>query len=66
MKIAIPVEDKSIEGNICQSFGRSPYFLIYDTGSEESVFLNNTAAASQGGAGSRLPKSSWTAGPRPC
>ncbi|NLW62895.1 MAG: dinitrogenase iron-molybdenum cofactor biosynthesis protein [Syntrophomonadaceae bacterium] len=51
MKIAIPVEDKSIEGNICQSFGRSPYFLIYDTGSEESVFLNNTAAASQGGAG---------------
>jgi predicted Fe-Mo cluster-binding NifX family protein len=51
MKIAIPVDDKSIEKSVCQSFGRTPYFLIYDTESEESVFLDNSAAASQGGAG---------------
>lgn len=51
MKIAIPVEDKSMEANVCPSFGRTPYFLTYDTESKESVFLDNSAAASQGGAG---------------
>lgn len=51
MKIAVPVEDNSMECNICQSFGRAPYFLIYDTESKASVFLDNTAIASQGGAG---------------
>ncbi len=51
MKIAIPVEDKSINSKVCISFGRTPYFLIYDTDSKENVFLVNSAAASQGGAG---------------
>lgn len=51
MKIAIPTEDKSMEANICQSFGRTPYFMIFDTDSKEAVFLDNSAAASQGGAG---------------
>jgi predicted Fe-Mo cluster-binding NifX family protein len=51
MKIAIPVDDKSMETSICISFGRTPYFLIYDTESEGRVFLDNSAAASQGGAG---------------
>jgi predicted Fe-Mo cluster-binding NifX family protein len=51
MKIAIPADDKSMGTNVCQSFGRTPYFLIYDTESKESIFLDNSAAASQGGAG---------------
>lgn len=51
MRIVIPVNDKSMETDVCQSFGRTPYFLIYDTESKESVFLDNSAAASQGGAG---------------
>lgn len=51
MKIAIPVEGKSMETSVCQSFGRAPYFLIYDQESKESTFLENNAAASQGGAG---------------
>jgi len=51
MKIAIPVNDKSMETSVCQSFGRTPYFLIYDTESKESLFIDNSAAASQGGAG---------------
>lgn len=51
MKIAIPVDDKNMETNVCQSFGRTPYFLIYDTETKESVFIDNSAAASQGGAG---------------
>lgn len=51
MKIAIPVVDKSMESTICVSFGRTPYFLIYETESKESLFLKNSAAESQGGAG---------------
>ena len=47
MKIAIPVDD----GNICVSFGRTPYFMLYDTENNESRFINNSAANSQGGAG---------------
>lgn len=51
MKLAIPDDDKSLETNVCQSFGRTPFYLIYDTESKESVFLDNSAVASQGGAG---------------
>jgi len=51
MKIAIPVDDKSLESKVCISFGRTPYFLIYETDTKENLFLDNSAAASQGGAG---------------
>lgn len=51
MKIAIPVDDKSLESKVCISFGRTPYFLIHDTDTKENTFLDNGAAASQGGAG---------------
>ena len=51
MKIAVPVDEKKIETNVCQSFGRAPYFLIYNTDTSEYTFLDNSAAASQGGAG---------------
>jgi predicted Fe-Mo cluster-binding NifX family protein len=51
MKIAIPVEDKNMEAGICPSFGRTPFFLIYDTSSGEAVYMDNSAASNQGGAG---------------
>ena len=51
MKIAIPVDEKTLESNVCASFGRTPYFLIYNTETKESVFIDNSAAASTGGAG---------------
>ncbi len=51
MKIAMPVDDKNIETTVCISFGRTPYFLVYDTETKESAFIDNSAAASQGGAG---------------
>lgn len=51
MKIAIPVNDKSMDSGVCTSFGRTPYFLFYDVKSKESIFLENSAAKSQGGAG---------------
>ena len=51
MKIAIPVDEKSMESTVCQSFGRTPYYLFYDTEGGTSEFQDNSAAASQGGAG---------------
>ncbi|MHC1720322.1 MAG: NifB/NifX family molybdenum-iron cluster-binding protein [Clostridiaceae bacterium] len=57
MKIAIPVNEKSMETSVCISFGRTPYFLIYDNVKKESVFLDNSAAASQGGAGIKAAQS---------
>lgn len=51
MNIALPVDDKSMETTVCMSFGRTPYYLIFDTETQESSFLDNSAASSQGGAG---------------
>jgi len=51
MKIAIPVDEKSLSSNLCISFGRTPYFLIYDTEKKDTIFLDNGAISSQGGAG---------------
>ena len=51
MKIAIPVDEKALESNVCVSFGRTPYFLIYDVETKESIFIDNSAATSTGGAG---------------
>ncbi len=49
MKVLLPVdEDKK---DICVSFGRTPYFMIYDTDSKQKEFIVNEAASAQGGAG---------------
>lgn len=57
MKIAIPVDNKFMESSVCISFGRTPYFLIYDIESKNVEFLDNSAAASQGGAGIKAAQS---------
>jgi len=57
MKIAMPVDDKYMESGVCVSFGRTPYFVMYDTNIKESIFLDNSAAASQGGAGIKAAQS---------
>ncbi|MGI6076952.1 MAG: NifB/NifX family molybdenum-iron cluster-binding protein [Fastidiosipilaceae bacterium] len=51
MKIAIPVNEKNMQTDICESFGRAPYYLIYDTEKDEATFIDNSAATSTGGAG---------------
>lgn len=53
MKIAIPVDEKKLESKVCQSFGRAPYLLIFDTERKESTFFDNDAVESAGGAGIR-------------
>jgi len=51
MKILVPVDNPIFEGNVCVSFARAPYFLIYDEANQEKKFIKNSAADSQGGAG---------------
>lgn len=51
MRIAIPINEMRMESEVCVSFGRAPYFLVYDTQSDVSNFFENPGAASQGGAG---------------
>lgn len=53
MKIAIPAEDKSMDKSVYVSFGRAPYFLLYNTKTKESEYLDNSAILNQGGAGIR-------------
>lgn len=51
MKVVIPAETKNKDIPVCPSFGRTPYFALYDTENGTYEFLDNTATASQGGAG---------------
>lgn len=51
VRIAIPTEQESLQGSVAASFGRAPFFLLYETKTEESVFLENSALVSPGGAG---------------
>lgn len=51
MKVALPIESKSLETPVCPSFGRTPLYVLIDTESGIHEFLDNEAAASQGGAG---------------
>ena len=51
MKIAIPADEKNMGTNVCASFGRTPWFLIYDDETKEYTFLDNSAASESGGAG---------------
>ncbi|KNZ40697.1 NifB/NifX family molybdenum-iron cluster-binding protein [Acetobacterium bakii] len=51
MKITIPTDENSLESDVCMSFGRAPYFYIYDTVAQKGEFIINDAATSPGGAG---------------
>ncbi|MEA4816347.1 MAG: C-GCAxxG-C-C family (seleno)protein [Lachnospiraceae bacterium] len=51
MKLVIPVENKALDVPVCPSFGRAPFFVIYNTENGEHKFIDNSASASQGGAG---------------
>lgn len=53
MKLAVPVESKSLDVPVCPSFGRTPFYALYDAETGKYEYLDNSAAASQGGAGIR-------------
>ena len=51
MKIGIPVKEEKMDTNVNDTFGRAPYFLIFNLESEDSEFIVNEAASARGGAG---------------
>lgn len=51
MKLIVPVESRTLDAPVCPSFGRAPLFVLFDTESGSHEFIDNSAAASQGGAG---------------
>lgn len=57
MKIVIPVDNNSMDTNVCISFGRTPYFLVYNIETGNNSFIDNSAAASLGGAGIKAAQS---------
>ncbi len=57
MKIAIPVDEQNIDTTVCISYGRTPYFMIYDTESSSADYLDNGAISAMGGAGIKASQS---------
>jgi predicted Fe-Mo cluster-binding NifX family protein len=43
MIVTIPVDGKVMDAKINRSFGRAPYFLVYDTEKQTGSFLENAA-----------------------
>ncbi|MEA5039156.1 MAG: NifB/NifX family molybdenum-iron cluster-binding protein [Clostridiaceae bacterium] len=51
MKLILPTESRSLDVPVCPSFGRTPLYASFDTESESCAYLDNSAIASEGGAG---------------
>lgn len=51
MKIAVPSEEKTLDSLVCQSFGRTYYFMVVDSSTMNAEIIDNQAVSSQGGAG---------------
>ena len=49
MRIMIPVDEN--KNDVCASFGRAPFFLIYNDENNEYRYIENEAAEAEGGAG---------------
>ena len=39
--MAIPVDENNTNTNVCVSFGRAPYFFIYENETKENVSFGN-------------------------
>lgn len=51
MIVGIPADKKTMDGNISTHFGRTEFFLIFNTENDEAKFIDNDAMNAQGGAG---------------
>ena len=57
MKIGIPCDSQKTSDPVCVSFGRTPFFLIYDTENKTKTFHENLAKNEPGGAGIKAAQS---------
>ena len=62
MKIAIPVDEQTLESAVAANFGRAANFLFYDTETKAVHFMDNSAVMSQGGAGIKAAQAVVDAG----
>lgn len=51
MLVAIPVETQDMDAAVFPSFGRAPYFLLFNTENQKNEMVKNPGASAQGGAG---------------
>lgn len=51
MIITLPVTSKDTQTSLYHSFGRAPYFMMFNTETEEATYIENTAMSQHGGAG---------------
>ncbi len=51
VRIIVPINQKREDSEINPSLGRSPYYLLYDTATEETELIDNTSKDSPSGAG---------------
>lgn len=51
MKIIIPVNEETENTEIAQSFGRAPFYMLYDTETKKTETIPNPATESPSGAG---------------
>jgi predicted Fe-Mo cluster-binding NifX family protein len=51
MKVIIPADTNRLDSPVFGSFGRAPWFALFDTEHNALKFIENSAASSQGGAG---------------
>jgi predicted Fe-Mo cluster-binding NifX family protein len=51
MIIGIPADKEDMNSPVSGSFGRAPFYLIYNDETKEGKFIVNEAAKAQGGAG---------------
>lgn len=53
MILAVPANEDNENATVCMSYGRTPYYMLYDTETKKTSFLPNQAKDDQGGAGIR-------------
>lgn len=51
MIIAIPVDENNENTKVCVSYGRTPFYMFYNTETKTTEFVENEAAKASGGAG---------------
>ncbi len=49
MNVAMPLDET--KSQVCVSFGRAPYFLLWDSQTNQSTIIDNPGAEAEGGAG---------------
>lgn len=62
MKVVIPSDTNRADSPVSGSFGRAPWFALFDTAQNTLLFARNSAADSSGGAGVKAAQAALDSG----